>query len=42
MKTKIKKFLLDIFESIESIEDFLGDKRDFNIYISDKMLRRAI
>lgn len=29
-------------ESIESIENYLGDKRDFNIYIEDKMLRRAI
>lgn len=42
MDNRIKKFLLDISESIDSIENYLGDKRDFNIYISNKMLRRAI
>ncbi len=42
MKLEIKKFLYDIKESIESIENYLGDKRDFNIYIEDKMLRRAV
>ncbi len=42
MKLEIRKFLYDIKESIESIENFLGDKRDFNIYIADKMLRRAV
>ncbi len=29
-------------ESIESIEGYLVDKRDFNVYQSNKMLRRAI
>lgn len=42
MKLEIGKFLYDIKESIESIENYLGEKRDFNIYIADKMLRRAI
>ncbi len=42
MIIEIKKYLFDIFESIKSIEMYLGDKRDFNIYLSDKMLRRAI
>ncbi len=42
MEIEIKKYLLDISESIQSIEDYLGEKRDFNIYLSDKMLRRAI
>ena len=42
MKYKIKKFLFDIKESIESIETYLGDERDFNLYQSNKMLRRAI
>jgi len=42
MKLELKKFLYDIKESIESIENYLGDKRDFNIYIEDKMLRRAV
>lgn len=42
MKLEIKKCLYDIKESIESIEDYLGEKRDFNIYIANKMLRRAV
>ena len=42
MKLEIKKFLYDIKESIESIENYLGNKRDFSIYIEDKMLRRAV
>ena len=42
MEHKIKKFLFDIKESIKSIESYLGDKRDFNVYKSNKMLRRAI
>jgi len=42
MKDEIKKFLYDIKESIDSIEDYLGDKRDFKVYQSNKMLRRAI
>jgi uncharacterized protein with HEPN domain len=42
MDIKIKKFLLDIIESIDSIENYLGEKRDFNIYMSNKMMRRAV
>lgn len=42
MQLEIKKYLFDIRESIESIEKYLGDKRDFNIYLADKMLRRAV
>ncbi len=42
MELEIKKYLFDIFESIESIEKYLGGKRDFTIYMSDKMLRRAV
>ena len=42
MEIEIKKFLFDIQESIISIENYLGEKRDFNVYLSDKMLRRAI
>jgi uncharacterized protein with HEPN domain len=42
MNREIKKFLFDIRESIESIENFLGDKWDYNVYKSDKMLRRAV
>ncbi len=42
MDIKIKKFLHDILESIESIESYLGVKRDFSIYMANKMLRRAV
>lgn len=42
MKLELRKFLYDIKESIESIEEYLGEKRDFNSYIADKMLRRAV
>jgi uncharacterized protein with HEPN domain len=42
MNSEIKKFLFDIRESIDSIDIFLGDKWDFKVYKSDKMLRRAV
>jgi uncharacterized protein with HEPN domain len=42
MDNEIKKYLFDIQESIESIETYLGDKRDYNEYLSNKMLRRAV
>jgi len=42
MELEIKKYLYDIKDSIYSIEDYLGEKRDFKLYQSDKMLRRAI
>jgi uncharacterized protein with HEPN domain len=42
MDIEIKKYLFDINESIESIEKYLGVKRDFNVYMADKMIRRAV
>jgi uncharacterized protein with HEPN domain len=42
MDIEIKKYLFDIRESIDSIEKFLGNRRDFNVYLADKMLRRAV
>lgn len=42
MEIEIKKYLFDIQESINSIENYLSEKRDFNIYSANKMLRRAI
>jgi len=42
MEPEIKKFLYDIRESIDSIENYFGDKRDFRLYMSDKMLHRAV
>ncbi len=42
MVLEIKKYLFDIHESIDSIEQYLGEKRDFKAYMADKMLRRAV
>jgi uncharacterized protein with HEPN domain len=42
MNDEVKKYLYDISESIDSIENYLGDNRSFDIYLSNKMLRRAI
>lgn len=42
MDNRIKKFLFDILESVESIDKYLGEKRDFSMYKSNKMLRRAV
>ncbi len=42
MNENIKKYLYDIKVSIESIEKYLGDDRNFNKYLSNKMLRRAV
>ena len=36
MIVEIKRYLFDIQESIEK---YLGDKRDFKVYLDDKMLR---
>jgi uncharacterized protein with HEPN domain len=42
MEIEIKKFLYDIHESIDSIEKYLGNIKDFIIYMTEKMLRRAV
>ena len=42
MELEVKKFLFDILESIGSIESFLGETREFKIYMENKMLRRAV
>lgn len=42
MQREILKYLLDIQESINSIYDYLSDKRDCNNYKSNKLLRRGI
>ncbi|MDR1959789.1 MAG: DUF86 domain-containing protein [Planctomycetaceae bacterium] len=42
MDDHVKKYLFDINESIDSIENYLGIKRDFNVYKKNKMLRRAV
>ena len=42
MQREVKKYLYDIKESIDSIELFLQDKRNFNEYLASKLLRRGI
>jgi uncharacterized protein with HEPN domain len=42
MNVEVKKYLFDINESIDSIEKYLGDKKDFSVYLANKMLRRAV
>jgi len=37
MKEKIQKWLLDILNSISSIEEYLGEEQNFHKYESDKM-----
>jgi uncharacterized protein with HEPN domain len=42
MNDEVKKFVYDIHESICSIENYLGAQRNFNVYMENKMLRRAV
>jgi uncharacterized protein with HEPN domain len=42
MRHKTQKYLYDIHVSINSINDYLGETRDFNQYIENKLLRRAV
>ena len=42
MQREILKYLLDIKESVDSIYDYLGEKRDYNEYQANKLLRRGI
>jgi uncharacterized protein with HEPN domain len=42
MPHEIKKYLFDIQSSINSIFEFLGSQRDFNAYLSNKLLRRGV
>lgn len=42
MRREIKKYLFDIKTSINSINEYLGGKRDFSEYQKDKLLRRGI
>lgn len=42
MDNEIKKYMDDIQESIASIQKYIGEIRDFNVYLANKMLRRAV
>ena len=39
---KAQKYLYDVLNAIEHIEDFLGERRDFSVYQQDAMLRSAV
>lgn len=41
-KRSVQKYLYDIQQSILSIEEYLGTKRDFIAYEQNKLLRRAV
>jgi len=42
MDEMIKKYLFDIKISLDSIESYFGTEKNFNIYQSNKMLRRSV
>jgi uncharacterized protein with HEPN domain len=42
MKREVKKYLYDIRTSIESINSYLGENRNFFEYQNNKLLRRGI
>jgi len=42
MKREIKKYLFDIKIAIDSINDYLGENRNFFEYQKNKLLRRGI
>ena len=42
MQLEIQKYLYDIQLSINSINEYLGEKRDFTTYQNNKLLRRGI
>lgn len=42
MKREIKKYLFDIKTSIDSINEYLGESRNFFEYEENKLLRRGI
>ncbi|MCY7351987.1 MAG: DUF86 domain-containing protein [Cytophagaceae bacterium] len=42
MTEAVKKWLFDVQTSIEAIESYLGESRDFNEYRRNQMLRRAV
>jgi len=41
MDDKIRKYLFDIQISIDSIYEYIGEKRDFFEYQTNKLLRRG-
>lgn len=42
MQHSVEMYLLDISNSIDSINEYLGEERNFQNYESNKLLRRAV
>jgi len=42
MPLEIQKYLFDIRTSIDSINDYLGEQRRFDVYVTNKQLRRSV
>ena len=42
MQLKIQKLLFDIQTSIDSIYEYLGEQRSFDVYMANKQLRRSV
>ena len=42
MNRESKKYLFDIITSINSIEQFIGENKDFLFYQNNKLLRRGV
>jgi len=42
MQHSLEMYLLDISNSIDSINEYLGEERNFKTYESNKLLRRAV
>jgi len=42
MQHSIEMYLFDISNSIDSVFEYLGEERNFKIYESNKLLRRAV
>lgn len=42
MQHSIEMYLVDIMNSIDSINEYLGDERNFKICESNKLLRRGV
>ncbi len=42
MGNRIKKLLFDILSSIENIENYFGEKKEFDVYVNSQMLQHAV
>ena len=42
MDNKAKKLLFDIITALNNIDDYIGDKKDYEVYDSNPMLQDAV